>query len=76
MGNIRTVPIGVSAQCLYGQHDSNHSRYRRVIAHSFSDNALADMRATLHTHTNELVSSFREKTCNSDTGTTVVKLVD
>lgn len=68
------VPTGVHS--IFTADDSEHSRYRRLLARGFSDKALRDMEPILQKHTDELVSSFRKQISHSDTGSAVVSLVN
>ncbi len=62
------------AKRLFTANDSEHSRFRRIMARGFSDRALRDMEPVFQKITNDLVGGFRKYTSGSDTRTTVVDL--
>ena len=68
-------PTGVHS--LFTANDSEHSRYRRLLAQGFSDKSLREWEPILQAHTSHLINSLRHKIISSSTpGSAVVNLVD
>lgn len=73
---LRYDPVPKGLRSIFGVNETDRSRLRRLLSHSFSDKALRDQEPILQSHVNILVDTFSKRATKSKSRAATIILTD
>lgn len=70
---LRYNPVPKGLRSIFGVNETDRSRLRRLLSHSFSDKALRDQEPILQSHVNILVDAFSKRATKSKSRAAIIR---